>query len=160
MSPDESTHSRVSQAVGRIPSIIRQLYGLVAELESTFPGRRFTPDGHLVGSIGEVLASHFYDLKLLRSSSQCHDALTQDSRAVQIKATQANRVALRSQPDHLLVLKISRNGSFEEIYNGPGELPWNSCSDEGSTGQRQISVTTLRKLMKDVPLNRQLPKGA
>lgn len=153
-------HSDVSEAVVRVSSIVRQLQGLVAELETAFPGRRFTLDGHLLGSIGEVLASHFYELRLLPNSSQSHDALAPDGRAVQIKATQASRVALRSRPDHLLVLKISRDGCFEEIYNGPGELPWNSCGVTGSNGQRQISVAVLRKLMQDVPVDRQLPRGA
>lgn len=42
----------------RLPRIIEELYGLVRELEEMFPGRHFTPDGHLVGSIGECLAAH------------------------------------------------------------------------------------------------------
>lgn len=41
---------------------IRQLYALVAELEALYPGRHPTLDGHLVGSIGEVLAAHYYRL--------------------------------------------------------------------------------------------------
>ena len=38
----------------RFPEIIRELYRLIDELEQMFPGRHFTPDGHLVGSIGEA----------------------------------------------------------------------------------------------------------
>ena len=51
--------------IERIPSLIKQLFMLTNELGLLFPGRPFTPDGHLVGSIGEVLASHHYDLHLL-----------------------------------------------------------------------------------------------
>ena len=36
---------------------IRELYAITKELELQFPGRKFTPDGQLVGSIGEVLVA-------------------------------------------------------------------------------------------------------
>ncbi len=39
-----------------MPALIRQLYRVVAQLEAEF-GRKFTPDGHLVGSIGEVIGA-------------------------------------------------------------------------------------------------------
>ena len=45
--------------------LIRDLYQIVARLEEAFPGRRFTPDGHLVGSLGEVFAAERYGLTLL-----------------------------------------------------------------------------------------------
>ena len=38
----------------------------VAELEAEFPGRHFTLDGHLVGSIGEVMAAYYYGSESLR----------------------------------------------------------------------------------------------
>ena len=34
---------------------IRALYTIVNELEIAYPGRRFTLDGHMIGSIGEVI---------------------------------------------------------------------------------------------------------
>ncbi|MBW8042608.1 MAG: hypothetical protein FVQ85_21795 [Planctomycetes bacterium] len=46
-----------NKSVLSIPSIVQELYSIVDRLEELFPGRRFTPDGHLVGSIGEVLAA-------------------------------------------------------------------------------------------------------
>ena len=58
----------------RFPELIKGLYRLVGELEAMFPGRHFTPDGHMVGSIGECLAAHYYDLELLRASSAGRDA--------------------------------------------------------------------------------------
>jgi hypothetical protein len=46
------------KSVQEIPKLIKELYGIVDSLEALFPGRHFTPDGHLVGSIGEVLAAY------------------------------------------------------------------------------------------------------
>jgi hypothetical protein len=156
----ESPSDTQLPAVASVPALVRRLYQLVGELEAAFPGRRFTPDGHLVGSIGEVLAAHFYNLQLFRGSSECHDARSSDGRNVQIKATQTSRVALRSEPEHLLVLRLVSDGSFEEIYNGPGALPWQLCGGRGSNGQRQIAVSRLRRLMRDVPTVARLHRGA
>lgn len=49
----------------RLPQLVAELYRVVNELEAMFPGRHFTPDGHLVGSLGECLAAHHYGLQLL-----------------------------------------------------------------------------------------------
>jgi len=60
-----SLEDMMDQNRNKIPQLIKRLYEIVAELESLYPGRKFTPDGHLVGSIGEVIAAHNYDLILL-----------------------------------------------------------------------------------------------
>jgi Family of unknown function (DUF6998) len=49
----------------KIRDLLRQLYSVVAALEEEFGVRKFTPDGHLVGSIGEVDAAYAFNLKLL-----------------------------------------------------------------------------------------------
>jgi hypothetical protein len=50
----------------RLPELVKELYRTVGELEAMFPGRHFTPDGHLVGSLGEGLVAHHYNLELKR----------------------------------------------------------------------------------------------
>jgi hypothetical protein len=40
----------------KLPPPVATIYRAVAELEAQY-GRKFTPDGHLVGSIGEVVAA-------------------------------------------------------------------------------------------------------
>lgn len=144
-------------AIDTIPGIVQRLYDLVRELEAAFPGRPFTPDGHLVGSLGEVLASHYYDLELLPCSTICHDATSRDGRLVQVKATQGRSVALRAQPDYLLVILLQRDGTIEEIYNGPGHLAWQHCGRRQKNGQSPISVSKLRALMNVVPAEQRLP---
>ena len=108
-----------------IPALLKRLYEIVAELEGLYPGRKFTPDGHLVGSLGEVIAAHDYGLELLEASAETHDA-RKDGKLIQIKATQGKSVAFYGKPDHLLVLKLRKDGSTEEAYNGPGTLTWNN----------------------------------
>jgi hypothetical protein len=145
-------------AIDTIPGVVKRLYELVSELEAAFPGRPFTPDGHLVGSLGEVLASHYYDLELLPCSTICHDAQTRSGQLIQVKATQGTSVALRAQPDHLLVILLKKSGTIEEVYNGPGSLAWTSCGKPQKNGQSPISVSKLRALMHDVPAEQRLPR--
>ena len=52
---------------------VQKMIGIVSELEEEFPGRHFTLDGHLVGSIGEVMAAYYYGFELYRASAQGHD---------------------------------------------------------------------------------------
>ncbi|MHC4705518.1 MAG: DUF6998 domain-containing protein [Planctomycetota bacterium] len=137
-------------AIENIPALVRQLYKIVEELEYYFPGRKFTPDGHLVGSIGEVIAAAKYGVELLPASAEGHDAKAPDGRLVQIKATQGTRVALRSEPEHLIVLFIERNGETRELYNGPGRYVWEQCGKMQKNGQRPISLSKINKLQLHV----------
>ena len=120
------------QDASQLPGLVGRLYDFVSELEALFPGRYFTPDGRLVGSLGEVLAAYRYGLELLPASAERHDARTSSGALVQIKATQGKRVSLGGEPDHLIVLLITRDGRAEEAFNGPGPLAWNE------TGQMQM----------------------
>lgn len=130
---------------------IKTLYRVSQELEELFPGRHYTPDGHMIGSIGEALAACCYGLTLFDASAETHDAKAPDGRLVQIKATQIDRVALSSEPNWLLVLQIHPDGTFSEVYNGPGELAWAHCWEKQKNGQRPISLAKLRSLQVKVP---------
>ena len=129
---------------------IKELYKITNELESSYPGRQFTIDGHLVGSIGEVIVAEHYGLELLRNSTETHDAVSADGKSVQIKATQINRIAISSEPDYLIVIKLFSDGSWEEVYNGPGKPVWDNARKMQKNGQRPISLSKLRCLMNSV----------
>ena len=149
--PNQHERMVLVEGIEQVPELIRELYSIVEKLEQNFPGRRFTLDGHLVGSIGEVLAAHYYGLKLLPASTKGHDATAVDGRLVQIKATQGTRIALRNKPEHLLVFRLLPDGQTNEVYNGPGELAWAIRGKEQSNGQSQISVSRLTQLMEGIP---------
>lgn len=135
----------------RFPQLLRAIYDAVDELEAMFPGRHFTPDGHLVGSLGEALASFHYGVELSPASAHCHDGKCGE-RNVQVKATQGDRIAMSSEPEYLLVLRLARDGTFTEEYNGPGNPVWALVSHKPrpKNGQYQVALSTLRRLMKSV----------
>ncbi len=142
----------------QIRAVIRRLYAVIAELNALYPGRHFTPDGHLVGSLGEVVAAERYGLKLHPASREGHDAIASDGRQVEVKATQRARVALRSSCQHLLVLQMTETGEFNEVYNGPGSLVWECVGARQKNGQHSISLSKLRRLMREVGEVDRLPR--
>ncbi|WP_272993817.1 DUF6998 domain-containing protein [Porticoccus hydrocarbonoclasticus] len=142
-------------------ALVKQLYATVNELEAMFPGRRFTPDGHMVGSLGECLVADAYNLDLKTASNRGYDAITKGGLEVEIKATQSKSVAFRSQPQHTIIIKIMPDGTFEEIYNGPGSLVWEQFKGKRlpSNGQFQISLNKLRQLNRSVAQADRVPKA-
>ncbi|SRR6266568_2509182 len=145
------------EPVEQVPPLVRRIYEVTDELARLFPGRPFTPDGHLVGSIGEVLAAYRYDLVLLPPSEPTHDAETRDGRRVQIKATQGNTVALRDKPLHLVVLRLGRDDLLDEVFNGPGSIAWAAAGRKQKNGQRPLSCSKLKQLMQRVPSAQRIP---
>lgn len=126
-----------SEFQNQVAQKIKALYAITRDLETLFPGRHYTPDGHMIGSIGEALAASHYGLELFPASAEIHDARSRDGRLVQIKATQVNCVSLSSEPEFLLVLKIYPDGTFSEIYNGPGNLVWAHCGKMQKTAKEK-----------------------
>lgn len=134
-------------AIAEIPTLITHLYEIVDRLEQIVPGRKFTPDGHLVGSIGEAVAGYSYGLTLLPASFKQYDAISPENLHVQIKLTQGNSVAISYACDHLLVLHLDRHKGFSEVYNGAGAPVWDQIHHKADHGrQRSISLTQLRKI--------------
>ena len=133
-----------------LPAIIQDLFRTVCELESRYPGRKFSIDGHLLGSIGEVIAAEYYGLTLLTNSSERHDAKDRQGRLIQIKTTQIDRISISSEPDYLIVIQITSDGNWSEIYNGTGSRVWNNAGKMQKNGQRPISIAKLKLLMKSV----------
>ena len=96
-----------------------------------------------------IVAEH-YGLELLRNSTETHDAVSTEGKYIQIKATQINRIAISSEPDYLIVIKLFSDGTWEEVYNGPGKLVWENAGKMQKNGQRPVSVSILRSLMSSV----------
>lgn len=142
----------------KLQILVKQLYATVKELEEMFPGRHFTPDGHLVGSLGECLVADAYGLELLTASNKGYDAVTDTGIQVEIKATQSKTVSFRHMPQNAIVIQIQSDGTFTEIYNGPGSLVWSQFEGKKlpSNGQYQISVTKLQEINKSVLHNQKI----
>lgn len=128
-----------------LPAPVAAIYAAVSELEARYPGRKFTPDGHLVGSIGEVIAAEAFNLTLYPMSHAAHDACDANG-PVQVKMTAGTSVAMYDCCVRLIVLKVISPEEAEVIYDGPGEPVWMNAGKVQKNGQRTISLSKLRKL--------------
>ena len=146
----------------KFQSLVKDLYATVKELEEMFPGRHFTPDGHMAGSIGECLVADAYNLELLTASNKGFDAISPSGKKVEIKATQSKSAAFRHEPEHAIVIRIEPDGTFEEIYNGPGNIVWNHFSGKKlpTNGQYAISLNQLKKLDETVDSASRIQRNA
>ena len=139
---------------------LKSLFELSLKLEKEYEEyeRKFTLDGHLFGSIGEVFAAKKYNLKLLKSSIAGHDAEDKNGNLVQIKITQRGSVGLRKPPQKLLVFKLNKETfDFETIYYGDGKIPWKKSNKKNSAGQRIITLNKLKEIKKTSPITHSLP---
>lgn len=131
-----------------IPVVLKVIYEQQAILRRAFPkhlptragklGKRnqeeeergFALDGNLIGDIGETIAEKFFGLEKLPGNSHSHDfKCLKTEKKVQVKTTQkaaaAKHVGLGNVKitfEHLLVLELEQDGSFEVLYNGPGSF--------------------------------------
>ena len=133
----------------RVKERVQKMIEIVKELENDFPGRHFTLDGHLVGSIGEVMAAYYYGIELYTASKQIHDG-EYDGKKVQIKISQQDNIVINHEPEYLIVLYLRKNGDIFEVYNGPGKEPWRSASKCDSHNNRHMRVNKLMELDEQV----------
>lgn len=130
----------------KLPKTVAKLYEAVAELKQAYPGRHFTLDGHLVGSIGEVVARETFGFDLLAASFPNHDAKCSQRGFVQVKITAGKSIALRGACDHLIVLRILSPEEAEVVYDGKGGPVWEKAGKLQKNGQRQIRLRHLAAL--------------
>jgi hypothetical protein len=132
--------------IAQVP-VASELQNITARLSALFP-ERFTPDGHLLGSFGEVVASWLFDLVLLENPiTKSYNAATQSGEIVQIKLTGGNLISIAADveppPAYLIVLTLQSQSGFNVAFNGrfPAELVrQRRSSDTQRIVQLQISA--------------------
>jgi hypothetical protein len=127
----------------KLPAPVADIYRAVANLERLYPGRKFTPDGHLIGSIGEVIAAEHFGLKLLSMSNAGHDSIDADDKEVQIKLTASKSISISADCQRLIVLRIVPPEEAEIVYDGPGAPVWAAAGKMQKNGQCKISLAKL-----------------
>lgn len=98
------------------------------------------------------MAELHYELRLDETSQPTYDATTKDGRRVQVKATFKESLTLSSVPDLYLGLKLHEDGTFEEIFNGPGQLIAERYAHRKGIGEKLLSfpIKELRLLQSSV----------
>jgi len=142
-----AAHAKSLTARLKLPAPVAAIYRAVHELEAAYPGRKFTPDGHLVGSIGEVVAAEALGLRLYPSSHPIHDAYDENG-DVQIKMTAGTAIGMSGPCKRLVVLRVVSPEEAEIVFDGPGDLAWASAGKPQKNGQSLVSLAKLRGLVR------------
>jgi hypothetical protein len=150
--------ARYKKRTAQTADLVDQLHCIVNKLEELHPGRRFPLDGHLVGSIGEAASEAMFAVRLVPASSPGHDAIADDGRTVEVKATYRNRTVGIRQTSHdgaaaLIVLRLSRSSGVphEVVYNGSLSRVLHSAGPLQKNGQASLGLSRLRQLDAEVP---------
>ncbi|MGK9419267.1 DUF6998 domain-containing protein [Pseudomonas cedrina] len=147
---------------GQIEQALKGLFAAVSMLQKAYPGKPFTLDGRLVGDIGEVVASLSYGLTLNEGLTKHHDAVTDDGRNVQIKTTFGTTLTfpVHHVPDYYLGIRMNRDGTFEEVYNGPGYLIQQQLITRKATktGLHGGLMSMLKRINQNVPESERIPR--
>ncbi len=151
-----------SMTKATIADSLALIFAGIEKLRETFPHRAFTIDGRLVGDIGEIIAEIDYDLVLDDVQRPGHDAVTRDGREVQIKATFKDTLTFKTVPDLYLGFRLYRDGSYEEVYNGPGARIHERFSTRSGIGEKLLSfpVAELQLLNRLVAASDRVAKRA
>ncbi len=145
-----------------ISKAVKELLRIVTGLRSTYPKKRFTLDGRLVGDLGETIVEGAYEIELYEGQQKHYDGKAADGRRVQIKATMQKSLSFPVDhiPDYYLGIKIGVDGEFEEIFNGPGAIAWDAVKERQptKTNLHSVSINALRILNDNVPEGDRIPR--
>jgi len=145
-----------------IQDAVKDLLRIVAQLQATYPKKRFTLDGRLIGDLGETLVEGAYDVEIFEGLEKHHDGKSSDGRLVQIKATMQRALTFPGDPvpDYHLEIQIHRDGTFSEIFNGPGSIAAKAIENRQipKTNLHSISITALGRLDALVSEKDRIPK--
>ena len=114
---------------------------------SDLSGRPVSPDGHLVGSLGEIFASAQLGIPLASPSNKGFDAVDAQGNKVEIKTTTGKSISLSAagtEATRLVVVVLDRTGEASIAFDGPAQAVWDMAGPAQKNGQRQISLSKLR----------------
>lgn len=149
------THEIIEDSLQKIFSGIRQL-------KEALPIKEFTIDGRLVGDIGEAIVQRDYDLTLYEGMEKDYDGETPCGKKVQIKATFKDSLTFKKVSDYYLGIKIYENGTYVEIFNGPGSVIAAEYKHRKGFGVNLLSFPNKRlsELSANVPGQQRIKKMA
>ena len=132
--------------------LVRQIFQACAEL-SRRSGRSVSPDGHLVGSLGEIHAARALGLSLESASNAGFDAVDALGRKVEIKTTTRSSISLSASgtlAERLIVVQLdSETGAARIIYDGDAAVAWKIAGKPGKNGQRRLTIKGLTRHESD-----------
>lgn len=125
---------------------IKQVFETCHEL-SMLTRRPISPDGHLVGSLGEIFAAAELGLSLTPPSNKGYDAVDSQGNKVEIKATTGKSVSLSAsgtEATRLVIVVLDRTGEASIAFDGSAQAVWGLAGPAQKNGQRRVSLSKIQ----------------
>lgn len=143
----------MTERAERIASIQHTLASIFASqkaLKALAPEFNWSGLGNLLGDFGELVAIERYGLTKAPPGSNGYDAVTTENKKVQIKTNYAaNQIGFRGEADLILVIGVSEDGSWEQIYYGDFRVVKEAARYSTRDNKHMLAVSKLRKLAEN-----------
>lgn len=139
-------------------SKIAAIYTIANELGSEFGIDTCTPDGHLLGAIGQIAAKIAFGLQFGSEKDEHNCSISHNGKKtnIQVRSTSRGSIALRAEPEYLVALEISPCGSIMLLFNGPGRYVWEIVNGQKNL-QKYASRNQLIQAQSRAGMNDNLP---
>ena len=136
-----------TERIQAIQHVLASIFASQRTLKVLAPEFKWSGLGNLLGDFGELVAIDAYSLSKAPSGANGFDAVTQDGRTVQIKTNYAaSQVGFRGAADLLLVLSVTDNGQWSEMYFGPFAPVLAASRRSERDNKNMITLTKLHSL--------------
>lgn len=125
--------------------LVAQVFAICAEL-SDRTQRPISPDGHLVGSLGEVIAADRLGLTLMPPSNYGFDAHGPNGERVEVKTTTRNSISISNEgtlAERIVIIQLLDDGSARIAFDGPADHVLDAAGRPQKNGQRRVSLARL-----------------
>ena len=137
---------------------IAAIYKIANELGHEFNISKCTPDGHLLGAIGQIAAKIAFDLQF-GSHEKEHNCIWSDKNQtinIQVRCTGRGSIAIRKEPEYLIAIEISETGKIFLLFNGPGKVVWEKIKHQKQP-QKTATINQLKEAQLEVSPKYQIP---
>jgi hypothetical protein len=137
------------EKIEAIQHVLASIFAAQRTLKVLAPEFKWAGLGNLLGDFGELVAIQAYKLDKASAGANGFDAVCDDGRTVQIKTNYAaSQVGFRGSADILLVLNVTNDGSWTEMYYGPFAPVLAASRRSERDNKNMITVTRLHELQK------------
>jgi hypothetical protein len=132
-----------------IQHVLASIFASQRALKILAPEFNWSGLGNLLGDFGELVAIDAYSLTKSASGASGYDALTSDGKTVQIKTNfAASQVGFRGTADLMLVISVTDDGNWTEMYFGPFQPVLDASRRSERDNKNMITLKKLRDLQK------------
>ena len=127
--------------------VVPTIFSTQNALRELAPEFKWAGLGNLLGDYGKYVCIKKYGLIKATAGARNYDVTTSDGKSVQIKTNHAaNMIGYHGKADLMLVIHVSDDGEFEEIYYGDFEPGENASNFSKRDNKKTITISKLRKL--------------